>query len=211
VVASPQGGAFAVEDLLAPEIVLFVTIVWRTRYTPYLLVLAPSRFGNLWGGFVHQAVSEHDSMDVVIFQLLKTLQAAQCNLFAMVLWSLWKHRNLKLWQQIHETTTQVAECAKHMLDDWVVAQELRINNNMHGNTAGLRSRTPNDIQWQRPTLGRLKCNIDAFFSYSLNKVGIDICIKNFDHGSYVLAKIMCLTLLCSLDVGEALGLNHALQ
>lgn len=35
---------------------------------------------------------------------------------------MWKRRNLMLWQQVDETTTQVAECAKQVLDDWILAQ-----------------------------------------------------------------------------------------
>jgi len=65
-------------------------------------------------------------------------------------------------------------------------------------------------RWQRPLMGRYKCNIDAAFSSSLNRTGIGICIRDHD-GSFVLAKTLLHPCLLPVDVGEALGLFSALQ
>jgi hypothetical protein len=46
---------------------------------------------------------------------------------------------------------------------------------------------PVESKWIKPSLGRYKCNIDASFSPSLNKVGMCICIRD-EIGSFVLAK-----------------------
>jgi len=67
-----------------------------------------------------------------------------------------------------------------------------------------------DVQWQRPTLGRLKCNIDASFSQSMNHVGIGICVRDND-GAFVLVKTMSLSPLCSVPVGESLGLFNDVE
>jgi len=66
------------------------------------------------------------------------------------------------------------------------------------------------VRWQRPQRGRLKCNVDASFSDSLNITGIGICVHD-DEGTFVLAKIVSISPMCSIVVGEALGLFHALQ
>jgi len=42
------------------------------------------------------------------------------------------------------------------------------------------------IQWGTPARSRYKCNIDASFSSSLNRVGIGVCIRD-DTSDFVLA------------------------
>lgn len=66
------------------------------------------------------------------------------------------------------------------------------------------------IRWQKPARGRYKCNIDAFFSSSLNRVGLGMCIQN-DAGEYVLARIDWFSPLCDVVIGEAVGLHTALK
>jgi len=63
-------------------------------------------------------------MDALIFTLLDQLPLVQRELFVTIMWSLWKRRNLKLWQQQNETIMQVLERAKHILDDWRSAQQI---------------------------------------------------------------------------------------
>jgi hypothetical protein len=37
------------------------------------------------------------------------------------MWSLWKHRNLKLWEDVNETDGQVIDRAFHLIEDWSTA------------------------------------------------------------------------------------------
>jgi hypothetical protein len=53
-------------------------------------------------------------------------------------------------------------------------------------------------RWQRPAHGRFKCNIDASFLTSTNKVGLGMCIRDED-GRFVLAKTMWFSPICSVD------------
>jgi len=41
------------------------------------------------------------------------------------MWSLWKCKHFKLWQQVRET--KVVECVMHMLEDWKLTHEMRTN------------------------------------------------------------------------------------
>jgi len=41
--------------------------------------------------------------------------------FAALLWSLWKHRNLRLWQGVTGTVAQVMDRARHLIEDWLIA------------------------------------------------------------------------------------------
>jgi ribonuclease HI len=56
----------------------------------------------------------------------------------------------------------------------------------------------------------MKCNIDASFSYSLNRTGIGMCIRDAD-GSFVLAKTLHFSPRCSVPLGEAMGLFFAVH
>jgi len=40
---------------------------------------------------------------------------------AALLWSLWKHQNLRLWQGENETVAQVVDRARHLMEDWNLA------------------------------------------------------------------------------------------
>ena len=44
-----------------------------------------------------------------------------------------------------------------------------------------------DDWWIKPLAGRMKCNIDVFFSQLQNSVSIDICIRD-ERGAFELVK-----------------------
>lgn len=52
-------------------------------------------------------IQQSISAEAAIFSLLQTLHNELQQRFAAVLWSLWKHRNNKLWQNENETAAQV--------------------------------------------------------------------------------------------------------
>jgi len=54
------------------------------------------------------------------------LTAAQARRFTSTIWSLWKHRNLKLWQNALETIAHVVDRSVHMLEDWKMANVVAI-------------------------------------------------------------------------------------
>ncbi|XP_024640526.1 uncharacterized protein [Medicago truncatula] len=149
-------------------------------------------------------------MDAMIFSLLSQLNPSQSSLFATILWSIWKRMNLKLWQQKTETNSQVVARATTLLDEWKAAQCIRREG---GAPRAVNQPEPirqETIRWQKPARGRYKCNIDASFSSSLNRVGLGMCIRD-DAGEYVLARIDWFYPLCDVVIGEAVGLHTALQ
>jgi hypothetical protein len=56
------------------------------------------------------------------------------------------------------------------------------------------------IIWEKPARGRYKCNIDASFSSSLNRVGIGICIRD-NAGDFVLMRTDWFSPLCDVTIG----------
>jgi len=61
------------------------------------------------------------------------------------------------------------------------------------------------IKWQKPGRGRLKCNVDAAFSSSLNVIGFGVCIRD-ETGQFEAAKTPQSSPICDSSIGEALGL-----
>ncbi|KAK2355667.1 hypothetical protein QL285_093058 [Trifolium repens] len=153
-----------------------------------------------------------------MFTLLRHYNIEESQRFAVTLWSLWKHRNLKLWQDVDETPAQVVDRAFHLIEDWRAANSVTERTPVpsaplygrprdHHETV---SSTTSPAGWQRPQQGRMKCNIDASFSDSLNRTGIGMCIRDVD-GTFVLAKTLHFSPRCSVPLGEAMGLFFAVQ
>ncbi|KEH43061.1 hypothetical protein MTR_1g081930 [Medicago truncatula] len=67
-----------------------------------------------------------------------------------------------------------------------------------------------EIHWQKPSLGRYKCNVDASFSHVLNRVRFGMCVRD-EEGRFVLTKIEWMTPLLNVDLEEALDLLSALR
>ena len=164
---------------------------------------------QLWDT-IDRTLCKNYNMDVLIFSLLDLLPSTQKELIVMIMWSLWKRRNLKLLQQQNETSLQVVEHARHLLDDWQAAQGVRSHRATDCSTHSSGSNSGHVIEWTKHTYGMYKCNIDASFSSSLNMLSIDICLRD-DHGEFFLAKTDCFSPLCDVDVGEVVGLHTTLQ
>jgi hypothetical protein len=151
------------------------------------------------------------------------LSKEQSQRLATILWSLWKHRNLKVWEDVTETCAVVVERARVLLEDWQLANGLRtldqpvLQGVQQASATGTAAvHTPSvaairdQLSWKPPAQGRFKCNIDATFSSSHNRTGIGICIRD-EEGIFVLAKTVRFARVYDVEVGEALGLFHAIQ
>jgi len=142
-----------------------------------------------------------------IFHLLHELSRENSQRFTATIWSLWKHRNLKPWQEISETVVQVIDCVVRLLEDWnrknAQAATTRnpcpsqqVDNSavptntspwqvpaaVHDFEASSSNSETRQLRWQPPPRGRVKCNIDASFFDQLNRTGGSI----FIHDIYLL-------------------------
>ncbi|RHN44999.1 hypothetical protein MtrunA17_Chr7g0225511 [Medicago truncatula] len=64
--------------------------------------------------------------------------------------------------------------------------------------------------WKKSANGRYKCNIDASFSTSLNRVRLGMCLRD-DSGDFALAKKDWFDSLCDIDVVEVVGIRTTLE
>jgi len=131
---------------------------------------------QLWDTF-DRTLRQNYNMDDLIFSL-DQLSPAQKELFVTIMLSLWKCKNLKLWQQQNKTIPQVVGRAKNLLDDWRVAQGVISNKVIVSSTHQSDSSNCHGVEWKKPAYGRYKCNIVVSFSFSLNMVGISICLRH---------------------------------
>jgi len=81
---------------------LFAIQVWSTT--------------GLWGSIQH-SLSTTASATNAIFSLLQNLSADLSQQLATVIWSIWKHRNLRVWDDVTETSALVVERARNMILD----------------------------------------------------------------------------------------------
>ncbi|XP_039682810.1 uncharacterized protein [Medicago truncatula] len=164
------------------------------------------------------SMKRFDDASEIIFHILEHA-ATQAELFATTLWSIWKRRNHTLWRQVTESNRNVFERATHLLEGWRHANIKQLPRTTHVEEAAAVTRQHSSVasdssnmihKWQKPRRGRLKCNVDASFSMTENKLDIGMCIRN-EEGRFIRAKTMWFFPVCSVDVGEALGLFYAIQ
>ena len=72
---------------------------------------------NVWH-LIAPSLNQFDNASDVIFDLLQKLSASQVESIVTIMWGIWKSRNLKLWQQVSESTVTILERAKHLLEGW---------------------------------------------------------------------------------------------
>jgi len=53
-----------------------------------------------------------------IFSLLHSLSATLSQRMVALLWSMWKHMNVKVWEDITETCATVVARSRSMVEDW---------------------------------------------------------------------------------------------
>jgi ribonuclease HI len=167
---------------------------------------------NIWHS-LYPFLNQFDNAPDIIFNLLQSMPAAQMEKIVTIMWSIWKARNLKLWQQVTDSTSTILERARHLLEGWRHAnckQAPIRQGNSSSNPSSSNHNVDINFRWRKPSRGRYKCNVDASFPNNTNKVGFGICIRDSD-GNHVRSKTICSSPACSIDVGEALGLNHAIR
>lgn len=128
---------------------------------PLDCVVCESQIENCWHSFISCPSSQAcwqqiRAMDVVesfaelVFMMLEKLDFQKRHLFGWVLWSLWRRRNVKLWEDQEENHAQVIGRACAALEEWKIA-----NTVMHEQPLDLAMN--DNYAWEKPSSGRLKC------------------------------------------------------
>jgi len=134
---------------------------------------------------------------------LQVLAADGVALFGCLLWSIWKQRNNKIWNDITDAQSYVFDRAKTMLEDWKTTRSIQ-------DTSSNRQQSEQNVKWMKPNSSRVKCYIDTSFCKLTNRFGIGVCIRD-ENGHFVPAKTEWFSPICEVHVGQVLGLLSALE
>jgi hypothetical protein len=139
-----------------------------------------------------------------MFSILSILPQEQQCIFAVTCWSIWRSRNVTIWENTRERVANIVQRGKCLLEEW---RAVRIGPVQRENPP---QPTVNRHPWQRPPRGFVKCNVDASFSKPLNKVGIGMCLRD-EFGMYMGAKTMWFQPLMDVRIGEVVGLLSVIE
>ncbi|KAH9786028.1 reverse transcriptase domain-containing protein [Citrus sinensis] len=130
--------------------------------------------------------------------------SGDCDLAAMICWSLWLNRNSKVWKNKNGRLSSVLNLAGQVLFQWRSVRKLQLfDNTFVSDSHGI-------VCWQRPSVGWFKCNVDAATFSSSGKISHGAVIRNSD-GVFIAARSDCF--IGSFDAweAEAIGVREILS
>ncbi|PNY14146.1 ribonuclease H, partial [Trifolium pratense] len=133
---------------------------------------------KLWSQLEQQMLLA-DGFKEFFTNILQRFHEDQLIAFAMTAWSLWRKRNMHLWENKIETIMQVVHRANNTIQAW---RQAKLNNTNRPHQSQHDQRVP----WQTPPPSYLKCNIDAAVFSHDNKVSLGACLRD-EKGVFVAA------------------------
>jgi ribonuclease HI len=121
-------------------------------------------------------------------------------LVATILWSLWKNRNSKLWEDIDNSSEFIVTRAKTTINEWSCIQRAKLPMN-NANTS---------LTWSKPPEGTIKCNVDAASFNNNSIMGYGICFRN-SSGVLIIGKSGYYYASTTVLEAETIGLLEAIK
>ncbi|MCH93246.1 cytochrome P450 [Trifolium medium] len=98
---------------------------------------------------------------------------------AMLVWVLWHNKNNRVWNDDHEPGRNLGFKARHMWEECSAVQHMQQRRQSE--------QQQQHVNWQKPSPGWFKCNVDAGFHKEINKTTTGWCLR--DHmGRFVTAE-----------------------
>ncbi|CAH9099203.1 unnamed protein product [Cuscuta epithymum] len=119
---------------------------------------------------IEEASHQVDGFSELVWLLLQKLEEWECKRAAMVLWSIWRARNVKHVDGVVETEHHINMRAADIL-------KARETAHYQGGTPDRNERT-NDARWIPPPSSRVKCNIDGALIAGGRFVGAGLCLRD---------------------------------
>lgn len=141
-----------------------------------------------------------DDFTTLLFTLFDRLSDQQQSLASMILWSIWKSRNSKLWEGSDTSPSIIVQRAKDLLNKWSYMQRAR----------HLVSDTQQEATWSKPPASIVKCNVDCALFNNNTITGYGCCICDFS-GQLLLGMSNYAPFSSSPTEAKALGLLEAIK
>jgi len=117
---------------------------------------------------VRELLRDANDFTSLLFYFFSGLKPHIQRATSMILWSLWKSRNSKLWEGIDTPSPLIVQRAHNSLHEWCCLQRARQpNQNIH-----------QDERWVKPPPSSLKCNVDRALFNNNTITGLNICFRN---------------------------------
>jgi ribonuclease HI len=136
----------------------------------------------------------------LIFSICTNEDRATAGRFAVLMWTLWKNRNDKVWNDVKEAGRSLGFKAMHNWQEWIAVQQQQSTIMQQQHT----------VVWQKPPIDWYKCNVDAGFHKNLNRATAGWCVRDYD-GSFVIAGTCWKEGHYSIVEGEAYALLEAMR
>jgi hypothetical protein len=120
----------------------------------YVLFSCPSSVlcwqqARLWN-YVSASLNTNNTIIDNLFSVLNKLEKTQQEFFSVMVWSIWKQRNNKVWENITDNAQTVCERARHLITSWRNAQKAL-------SLVNIAQTAPQQTVWSKPSIGRYKC------------------------------------------------------
>jgi ribonuclease HI len=137
----------------------------------------------------------------LIFSICSEEDRATAGCFALILWTVWKNRNDKVWNDVKESGRSIGIKVLQHWQQWCSVQHhLQPSSQQQQHLSS----------WQKPPMSWYKCNVDAGFHKERNKVTAGWCVRNHD-GNFITAGTLWQEGRYSVIEGEAFALFEALK
>ena len=123
-----------------------------------------------------------------------------CKFFS-VLWAIWGQCNNRVWGRQALPSEVAARSAFEFCNKWKLARV-----NQQGRSVGIVAGL---VCWVRPSIGRLKLNIDVAMLKDPTTIGVGMVLRDSD-GLLVACKFIVLPYCCYIKEAEAAGLREGL-
>ncbi|GAU37643.1 hypothetical protein TSUD_220690 [Trifolium subterraneum] len=111
--------------------------------------------------------------------------------------------NNQVWNDVAEPGRSIGIKARHLWEEWLSVQQVQLDRRPHQQQQQV-------ADWQKPTIGWYKCNVDAAFHRELNKTSSWWCLRDY-MGRFVTAKTTWMEGNCSIMEGESAALLEAMK
>jgi len=98
-----------------------------------------------------------------VYAILQHMDQRQKQFFGVTIWSIWKHRNNKVWNNITELVQTICERAGSFLTRWINAQHTWNHTNRHPTSH-------KDFQWHKPS--PVGINVTSMLPFPILWIGL---------------------------------------